>query len=66
MIKKELDISKLLLLFVVISVTLIACKKILPGAPASSETIAEPIEGLDNAQLALFIEGDVLFDHTYT
>lgn len=66
MFKKENRSLQMLILFVAISTVLIACKKLLPGAPPSTETIAEPIEGLTPAQLALFMQGDILFDHTYT
>lgn len=66
MLKKELRSVYLLLSFFIVAVALIACKKLLPEAPPASETIAEPIEGLTDAQLAMFMQGDALFDKTYT
>ncbi|MBL4862605.1 MAG: thiol oxidoreductase, partial [Crocinitomicaceae bacterium] len=66
MLKKEFRSVRMLVLFVAISATLIACKKLLPGAPPASDIIAEPIEGLTDAQMVMFMEGDALFDHTYT
>jgi hypothetical protein len=64
-LKKEFKSVQILVLFIIVAVTFIACKKFLPDAPPSSETIAEPIEGLTNA-LAIFMQGDASFDHTYT
>ncbi len=45
---------------------LVGCAKITPIAPEPSEIIAEPIEGLTEAQKALFIQGDELFAKVYT
>ncbi|NRA10577.1 MAG: thiol oxidoreductase [Crocinitomicaceae bacterium] len=60
--KKNTVFLTLFLLIVVVA----ACNKILPGAPSASETIAEPIEGLTDAQMFMFMQGDELFDHVYT
>ncbi|MGY8988154.1 MAG: di-heme oxidoredictase family protein [Flavobacteriales bacterium] len=43
-----------------------SCESILPKAPDSSDTIAEPIEGLTPHQLAFFMEGDELFAKVFT
>ncbi len=43
-----------------------SCERILPQAPESSDTIAEPIEGLTPYQTAFFVEGDELFAKIYT
>ena len=43
-----------------------SCERILPQSPESSDTIAEPIEGLTPYQTAFFVEGDELFAKVYT
>jgi CxxC motif-containing protein (DUF1111 family) len=51
--------------FLIISVlifTVIACKKIFPGAPANEEVLDGPIEGLTNEQNAAFLRGDIAFN----
>jgi len=47
-------------------VALSACKKLLPGAPESEETLAEPLADLTPAQLNQHISGDELFAKVYT
>jgi len=54
------QINTLLLLVCVVFI-FSSCESILPHAPDSSDTIAEPIEGLSAHQLAFFVEGDELF-----
>ena len=43
-----------------------SCERILPQAPESSDTIAEPIDGLTPYQTAIFVEGDELFAKVFT
>lgn len=66
MLKYKVRSGQILIVFLIVSVGLIACKKFLPKSPEASETIAEPIEGLTQAQMVLFTQGDALFDHVYT
>ncbi|NQY12085.1 MAG: thiol oxidoreductase [Flavobacteriales bacterium] len=42
------------------------CTKLVPRAPDSGEVIAEPIEGLNNAQMAAHLVGDERFAHVYS
>jgi len=45
----------------------VACKKILPGAPAGDEILDGPVEGLTGEQKAIFLRGDVAFnDEVFT
>ena len=45
----------------------VACKKILPGAPADDEILDGPVEGLTGEQKAIFLRGDVAFnDEVFT
>lgn len=53
-------------LLATVTIGVISCKKLLPEAPASSDTIAEPTKGLTAAQKGLFIQGDELFAKVYT
>ena len=55
-----------LFLLVVMIFILSSCENILPHAPDSSDTIAEPIEGLTASQLSFFVEGDELFAKVFT
>lgn len=59
--KKNIALS-VIAVFVIV---LIACEKVLPPAPASSEIIAEPTAGLTSDQTNLFIQGDELFAHSF-
>lgn len=59
--KKQFVLGAVSLLVVV----MIGCEKMLPPAPASSEIIAEPTEGLTPDQVNLFIQGDELFAHSF-
>ncbi|MBT6013677.1 MAG: hypothetical protein HOG85_02535 [Flavobacteriales bacterium] len=56
----------ILLLLVIMVFIFSSCESILPKAPDSSDTIAEPIEGLTPHQLAFFMEGDELFAKIFT
>ena len=55
-----------ILIFSAITLLVTSCESILPQAPESSDTIAEPIEGLTPYQTAFFVEGDELFAKVYT
>ena len=58
--KKSVYVISFLILIV------IACEKITPGTPESSEIIAEPISDLTPSQLASFMTGDELFAKVYS
>lgn len=45
---------------------LISCRKLLPGAPEPTETLAEPLDGLTQEQLLLFSLGDANFAHVFS
>ncbi len=53
--------KKILFLLLVIGV-IVACQKILPGAPEFDETLDGPIEGLTKEQQARFLSGDIAFN----
>ena len=53
--------KKILFLLLVV-VVIVACQKILPGAPALDETLDGPIEGLTMEQNARFLSGDIAFN----
>ena len=44
----------------------VACQKIMPGAPESGDVVAEPLAGLNSAQLNKHILGDEAFAKIYT
>ena len=54
------------LILLALAILFASCERILPQAPESSDTIAEPIEGLTPYQTAFFVEGDELFAKVYT
>ena len=58
--------SKHILFAGLIAAALVGCEKLLPPAPESGDTIAEPTNGLTMAQMSHFIEGDELFAKIYT
>lgn len=43
-------------------VSVVACQKLLPGAPADDEILDGPLEGLTGAQHAQFLAGDIAFN----
>lgn len=43
-----------------------ACSQFLPSAPKSEDVLAEPMEGLTNAQLRSHLEGDGQFDKIFS
>jgi CxxC motif-containing protein (DUF1111 family) len=62
----KLKWTRLVVILAALVGTLYGCSKLLPKAPDAGLTIAEPIEGLTDAQLAMFLQGDVLFAKVYT
>jgi CxxC motif-containing protein (DUF1111 family) len=46
----------------VISILLVACRKLLTSAPADEEILDGPVEGLTQEQKLLFLRGDVAFN----
>src|SRR5687768_954382 len=46
--------------FLVLSI--VACKKMFPGAPANEQVLDGPVPGLTNEQNAAFIRGDIAFN----
>jgi CxxC motif-containing protein (DUF1111 family) len=53
---------KKLLVISVLILTVVACKKIFPAAPASEDVLDGPVEGLTNEQNAAFLRGDIAFN----
>lgn len=50
-----------------LSASVMACSKILPGAPPDNELLDGPVEGLTGEQNAMFLRGDVAFnDEVFT
>jgi|CXWL01.1.fsa_nt_gi CxxC motif-containing protein (DUF1111 family) len=41
---------------------IIACQKLLPGAPADNEILDGPVEGLTDEQNTIFLKGDIAFN----
>ncbi len=60
--------KRLFIIFLTLLITIefFACRKMLPGAPKSEETLAEPLEGLTQEQLLLFALGDENFAHVFS
>src|SRR5258705_7934359 len=54
---------KKILLLAAITGSIISCNKLLPSAPADDEILDGPAEGLTNEQRAIFLRGDVAFNH---
>ena len=54
--------KKVILLFL-LSATVAACNKLLPGAPADDEILDGPMAGLTGEQNAIFLRGDVAFNN---
>ncbi|NQY66424.1 MAG: thiol oxidoreductase, partial [Flavobacteriales bacterium] len=51
---------------VVIATSFSSCSKMVPEAPNSNEMIAEPLEGLNNAQMMSHLVGDAQFAHVFS
>lgn len=52
-------------LFCIMLISIVACKKLLPPLPESSEVLAEPIADLNGNQMALHIKGDEEFARVF-
>ena len=52
---------KILLLLFLPMMVMYGCEKLLPGELEPEDTLAEPLDGLTGAQLALHLEGDIQF-----
>ncbi len=53
---------KKIIIIAVFLTGIVACQKLLPGAPADDELLDGPIEGLTGAQHAVFLRGDIAFN----
>jgi len=52
---------------VVLGVLVVACSKVLPGAPPDDELLDGPVEGLSGEQNQVFLRGDIAFnDEVFT
>ncbi len=61
---KKIKVLAALVLWIV---TVVACQKLLPSAPADDELLDGPVEGLTPEQGAVFLRGDVAFnDEVFT
>lgn len=49
-----------------LTLVMVACEKLLPPVPDSSETLAEPVEGLTPDQLRSHLLGDEAFAHVFS
>ncbi|MET0638020.1 MAG: di-heme oxidoredictase family protein [Chitinophagaceae bacterium] len=56
--------NKLIILFLLVGAMygIIACNKLLPAAPAESDLLDGPVEGLSNEQHRRFLAGDIAFN----
>ncbi len=58
--------KKIIVIFSLL-VTMVACQKLLPGAPADDAILDGPVEGLTGAEHAQFLAGDIAFnDEVFT
>ncbi len=58
---------KKITVLIVVLAGIIACNKILPGAPADDEILDGPVAGLSPEQNAIFLRGDIAFnDEVFT
>ena len=58
---------KKLIIFFVLLAFVVACNKVLPGAPADDELLDGPVEGLTGEQNRIFLRGDIAFnDEVFT
>ena len=58
--------KKAIIIFVLLA-SVIACNKVLPGAPADDELLDGPVEGLSGEENLLFLRGDIAFnDEVFT
>lgn len=58
---------KLVAALALLIVTVVACQKLLPSAPADDQLLDGPVEGLTPEQHAVFLRGDVAFnDEVFT
>ncbi|MCH7535385.1 MAG: thiol oxidoreductase [Bacteroidetes bacterium] len=58
--------SSIIIVAVSLQFILQGCNKMVPQAPDSTEVIAEPMEGLTNAQMMAHLVGDERFAHVYS
>ncbi len=55
------------MLLIVLLTGIVACNKLLPGAPADDEILDGPVAGLTPEQNAIFLRGDIAFnDEVFT
>jgi CxxC motif-containing protein (DUF1111 family) len=54
--------TKVLLVIISFTITITACQKLLPPAPADDEILDGPVEGLSQQENAQFIAGDIAFN----
>lgn len=58
--------KKTVIIFAMLA-SIIACNKVLPGAPADDELLDGPVEGLTGEQHQIFLRGDIAFnDEVFT
>lgn len=58
--------KKLIIIFVLLAFV-VACNKVLPGAPPDDELLDGPVEGLTGEQNQIFLRGDIAFnDEVFT
>ena len=58
--------KKLIVVFVLLAF-IVACNKVLPGAPPDDELLDGPVEGLTGEQNQIFLRGDIAFnDEVFT